>query len=62
MIRRLTASSYTVDMLELVKDVPQESKTLVNHACTVERVSPQRNVSMYKILNTFTGIGTIFGG
>ena len=44
MIRRLTASSYLVDMPELVKDVLPESRTLVNLVPTVGKEYPQHTI------------------
>ena len=46
MTRRLTVSSYPVDMLKLVKNVAQESKTLDNLVHTVEKECPQHTVSI----------------
>ena len=40
-IRRLTVSSYPVDMPVLVKDVLPESRTLVNLVPTVGKECPQ---------------------
>ena len=45
MTRRLIVSSYPVGMLELVKDVLPESRTLVNLVPTVGKVSQQLIVS-----------------
>ena len=47
MIRRLTVSSYPVDMPVLVKDVLPESRTLVNLVPTVGKECPQLIVYTY---------------
>ena len=54
MIRRLNASSCPVDMLELVKDVPQESKILGNLVRAAERGCPQYIVSICNISYNMT--------
>ena len=50
MIRRLNVYFCPVDMRELVRNVPQESKTRDNPVRTVGRVCPQHIVSIYNNL------------
>ena len=60
MIRRLTASSYPVDMPELVKDVLPESRTRVNLVPTVGKVSRQLIAFICNILCTNSQIHNVY--